>query len=233
MVHYHYQRLPLVTPQGISLLSHLWPASLDLGFQAGRGGQLPKAVVNAAKPKAVVNAARPKAVVNVVKGNNVNAVKASACWVWKPKTKVLYHVSKHNSASITYKKFDYVDAQGRSKHMTGNMSYLTDFEEIDRGYVAFGGNPKGGKIIGRGFEQIVNFLNARIIKYALTVNPTIYILCIEQFWATVKAKTINGEVQLQALVDGKKIIITELIVRKDLQLKIAKVVDCATNANYF
>ncbi|GJS00834.1 hypothetical protein Tco_0317342 [Tanacetum coccineum] len=37
--------------------------------------------VNAARPKAVVNAARPKAVVNVVKRNNVNAVKASTCWV--------------------------------------------------------------------------------------------------------------------------------------------------------
>ncbi|GJR09602.1 putative ribonuclease H-like domain-containing protein [Tanacetum coccineum] len=35
---------------------------------------------------------------------------------------------------------------GCSRHMTGNMSYLTDYEEIDRGYVAFGGNPKGGKI---------------------------------------------------------------------------------------
>ncbi|GKA17999.1 putative ribonuclease H-like domain-containing protein [Tanacetum coccineum] len=39
---------------------------------------------------------------------------------------------------------------GCSRHMTGNMSYLTDFEEIDGGYVAFGGNPKGGKITGRG-----------------------------------------------------------------------------------
>ncbi|GJV21360.1 putative ribonuclease H-like domain-containing protein [Tanacetum coccineum] len=39
---------------------------------------------------------------------------------------------------------------GFSRHMTGNMSYLTDFEEIDGGYVAFGGNPKGGKITGRG-----------------------------------------------------------------------------------
>ncbi|GKG13609.1 ribonuclease H-like domain-containing protein [Tanacetum coccineum] len=36
-----------------------------------------------------------------------------------------------------------------SRHMTGHMSYLTDFEEINRGYVAFGGNPKGGKIKGR------------------------------------------------------------------------------------
>ncbi|GJS37231.1 hypothetical protein Tco_0535613 [Tanacetum coccineum] len=35
--------------------------------------------VNTARPKAVVNAARPKAVLNAVKGNQVNAVKASAC----------------------------------------------------------------------------------------------------------------------------------------------------------
>ncbi|GJW48403.1 retrovirus-related pol polyprotein from transposon TNT 1-94 [Tanacetum coccineum] len=34
---------------------------------------------------------------------------------------------------------------GCSRHMTGNMSYLTDYEEIDRGYVAFGRNLKGGK----------------------------------------------------------------------------------------
>ncbi|GKA87076.1 hypothetical protein Tco_0808787 [Tanacetum coccineum] len=62
--------------------------------------------VNTVKDKNV-NIVRPKAVVNVVKENNVNAVKASDCWVWKPKTKVLDHVSKHNSASITLKKFDY------------------------------------------------------------------------------------------------------------------------------
>ncbi|GJX56806.1 hypothetical protein Tco_0286703 [Tanacetum coccineum] len=60
-----------------------------------------------------------------------------------------------------------------------------------------------------GFAQIVDFLNAHPINYALTVNPTIYTSCIEQFWATAKAKTVNGEVQLQALVDGKKVIITE------------------------
>ncbi|GKB95163.1 hypothetical protein Tco_0981300 [Tanacetum coccineum] len=73
-----------------------------------------------------------------------------------------------------------------------------------------------------GFEQIVDFLNANPIKYALTINPTIYISCIEQFWSTVKAKTINGEVQLHALVDGKKIIITESSVRRDLQLEDAE-----------
>nr|GFB17904.1 hypothetical protein [Tanacetum cinerariifolium] len=38
---------------------------------------------------------------------------------------------------------------GCSRHMTGNMSYLSDFEELNGGYVAFGGNPKGGKITGK------------------------------------------------------------------------------------
>nr|GEV71685.1 putative ribonuclease H-like domain-containing protein [Tanacetum cinerariifolium] len=39
---------------------------------------------------------------------------------------------------------------GCSRNMTGNMSYLSDFEEINSRYVAFGGNPKGGKISGKG-----------------------------------------------------------------------------------
>ncbi|GJX74538.1 putative ribonuclease H-like domain-containing protein [Tanacetum coccineum] len=93
-----------------------------------------------------VNAARPKAVLSVVKGNKRNAVKALACWVWRLKHKVLDHVSRNNGASMSFKRFDYVDAQGKSKHMTGNRSYLIDYEEIDRGFVAFRGNSKGGKI---------------------------------------------------------------------------------------
>ncbi|GKB69780.1 putative ribonuclease H-like domain-containing protein, partial [Tanacetum coccineum] len=85
--------------------------------------------VNAGRLKAVVNAARPKAVVNVVQGNNVNDVKASACW-----------------------DKGVIDS-GCSRHMTGNMSYLTDYKEIDGGYVAFRGNPKGGKITGKGKQH--------------------------------------------------------------------------------
>ncbi|GKC23319.1 putative ribonuclease H-like domain-containing protein [Tanacetum coccineum] len=44
-----------------------------------------------------------------------------------------------------------------------------------------------------GFEQIVDFLNAHTIKYALTFNPTIYTSCIEQFWAIAKVKNANEE----------------------------------------
>nr|GEY05705.1 hypothetical protein [Tanacetum cinerariifolium]GEY06793.1 hypothetical protein [Tanacetum cinerariifolium] len=69
--------------------------------------------------------------------------------------------------------------------------------------------------------------------YALTVNPTIYTSCIEQLWASVKAKTINGEVQLQVLVDGKKMIIIESTVKRDLQLEDVEGVDCLPNAVIF
>ncbi|GJY68645.1 hypothetical protein Tco_0471627 [Tanacetum coccineum] len=54
-----------------------------------------------------VNTARLKAVVNAVRMNRVNAIKASTCWVWRP--------VKPNSASITLKRYDYVDARGRSR----------------------------------------------------------------------------------------------------------------------
>ncbi|GKD07917.1 ribonuclease H-like domain-containing protein [Tanacetum coccineum] len=60
----------------------------------------------------VVNTARPNlAVVNAMRVNQVNAVKASACWVWRP--------TKLNSASITLKKHNYVDIQGKSKSVMG------------------------------------------------------------------------------------------------------------------
>nr|GEX02240.1 putative ribonuclease H-like domain-containing protein [Tanacetum cinerariifolium] len=39
---------------------------------------------------------------------------------------------------------------GCSGHMTGNMSYLSDFKELNSRYVAFRGNPNGGKIFGKG-----------------------------------------------------------------------------------
>nr|GEX26015.1 putative ribonuclease H-like domain-containing protein [Tanacetum cinerariifolium] len=39
---------------------------------------------------------------------------------------------------------------GCSRYMTGNMSYLSDFEELNSRYVAFGSNPKGGKISSKG-----------------------------------------------------------------------------------
>ncbi|GJY14548.1 ribonuclease H-like domain-containing protein [Tanacetum coccineum] len=91
----------------------------------------PRPAVNAARPRTSVNTATPKAVLKVVKGNLVNTVKASACWVWRPKQKVLDHISKHNSASMPCKEFNYVDAQGRS-----NMQALLRAQLVVRSQMA-------------------------------------------------------------------------------------------------
>ncbi|GJR43198.1 putative ribonuclease H-like domain-containing protein [Tanacetum coccineum] len=88
------------------------------------------------RPKAV-NTTRPNsAVVNAVRTNQVNVVKASVCWVWRP-TKLNSHPQKEDQG--------YVD-NGCSRHMTGNMSYLSYIKEFDGGYVTFGGGAEGGKI---------------------------------------------------------------------------------------
>ncbi|GJS14367.1 hypothetical protein Tco_0408839 [Tanacetum coccineum] len=95
--------------------------------------------------KGNVTTAGPKAVVSDNKGNEANAVKASACWVWRPKQKVL----DHGNPQLELQENRVIDS-GCSSHMTGNKSYLSDYEEIDGGFVAFGGDPKGGKITGKG-----------------------------------------------------------------------------------
>ncbi|GJX13013.1 ribonuclease H-like domain-containing protein [Tanacetum coccineum] len=58
-----------------------------------------------------VNTAKGKRVTSDVGEQGINAVKSKACWVWRPKIKVLDHVSK-NSESYICKQFDYVDPIG-------------------------------------------------------------------------------------------------------------------------
>ncbi|GJT61204.1 ribonuclease H-like domain-containing protein [Tanacetum coccineum] len=84
-----------------------------------------KEKVNTVKPKAVNTARTTSAVVNAIRENQVNDVKASG------------HLQKEDQG--------YVDS-GFSRHMTRNMSYLSDFKEFDRGYVTFGGGARGGRI---------------------------------------------------------------------------------------
>ncbi|GJS72830.1 hypothetical protein Tco_0705671 [Tanacetum coccineum] len=70
-----------------------------------------------------------------------------------------------------------------------------------------------------GFHQIIAFLNASHIQYALTENPTIYVSFITQFWRTSTARTsANGKVELTATIDGQVKTITEASLRRHLKL---------------
>ncbi|GJX65372.1 putative ribonuclease H-like domain-containing protein, partial [Tanacetum coccineum] len=109
-----------------------------------------------------------KSTVAAVKGNQGKAVKASACWIWKPKQNQLDQGSNLNGVSVIFKKYKYIDTQGRlngcSRHMTGNISYLSEYEPYNGGYVSFGHG--GGKITGKGTikNDKLEFENVYFVK---------------------------------------------------------------------
>ncbi|GJU50407.1 ribonuclease H-like domain-containing protein [Tanacetum coccineum] len=127
-------------------------------------------LIATADPKRTMNAANQmvktiRRNVSAIEGNRENDVKSSACWIWRPTGNVINHISK-DSGSYTPKRFDYSNPEteleakgiidsGCSRHMTGNKSFLSDYVKIDGGFVAFGGDSKGGKITGKDTEYVV------------------------------------------------------------------------------
>nr|GFB05729.1 xylulose kinase-1 [Tanacetum cinerariifolium] len=83
------------------------------------------------------------------------------------------------------------------------------------------------------FEQIIDFLSGSYIHHALTVNPYVYISSIKQFWNTAVVKRSGDVTRLQALVDKKRIVITEEVVREILQLNDAEGVIYLPNDEIF
>ncbi|GJZ17240.1 putative ribonuclease H-like domain-containing protein, partial [Tanacetum coccineum] len=81
--------------------------------------------------------------VNTVKGNVTTT---------GPKAVVSDNKGNEGNPHLELQEKGVIDS-GCSRHMTGNKSYLSDYEEIDVGFVgfvAFGGNPKGGRITSKG-----------------------------------------------------------------------------------
>nr|GEY57389.1 putative ribonuclease H-like domain-containing protein [Tanacetum cinerariifolium] len=76
-------------------------------------------------------------------------------------------------------------------------------------------------------------LRACSIKYALTVNLNIYVSYIKQFWTTVVVKKVNDVIRLQALVDKKKVVVSEATIHEALCLDDAEGVECLPNKEIF
>nr|GEX45503.1 hypothetical protein [Tanacetum cinerariifolium] len=84
-----------------------------------------------------------------VRGNKGKAVKASACWLWKPRYNSFEKGPNSNNGNSQNNIDDkgYWDS-GCSRHMSGNISYLSDYKPYDGGYVSF--RQGGFKITGKG-----------------------------------------------------------------------------------
>nr|GFA96973.1 hypothetical protein [Tanacetum cinerariifolium] len=87
--------------------------------------------------------------------------------------------------------------------------------------------------VSEGFNQIIDLLNGSSIKYALTVNPNPYVSCIKQLWTTVAVKKVNDIIRLQALVDKKKVVVTEATIQKALRLDDVEGIECLPNEEIF
>ncbi|GKF00698.1 hypothetical protein Tco_0027621 [Tanacetum coccineum] len=114
----------------LSKLAHStvkWPIHKNTTFKNSNFNQRvntvkDKEVVNTARPKEVVNAARPKAVVNAVKGNNVNVVKASSCWIQVsdglgPQKKLIFLSNVQGNPQMDLQDQGVIDSRC-SRHMT-------------------------------------------------------------------------------------------------------------------
>ncbi|GJY66713.1 ribonuclease H-like domain-containing protein [Tanacetum coccineum] len=132
------------------------------------------------RPRAVNTARSCTTPVNAVREKRVNAVKTSACWVWRP--------TRPNGASLGKPQQDdtgFINS-GCSRHMTGNITYLLYFNEFDGCYVTFGGGAHGGRISGKGslktdsldFKDVyfVNELNFNTFSVSQMCDKKNYVL---------------------------------------------------------
>nr|GEV29276.1 putative ribonuclease H-like domain-containing protein [Tanacetum cinerariifolium] len=115
--------------------------------------------VNTAHPKTIVYSARPMPkAVNTARPKAVNTTRPSPAVV---------NVVMANQGHPQKVQEDqgYVDI-GCSRHKIGNISYLSDFKEFNRGYVTFGGGANGGRIISKGTIKTnnLNFEDVYFVK---------------------------------------------------------------------
>ncbi|GJT50128.1 hypothetical protein Tco_0976285 [Tanacetum coccineum] len=71
------------------------------------------------------------------------------------------------------------------------MSYLTDYEEIDGGYVAFGGNPKRGKITGRGSLMVKAVFDDGLLVWGTQSY------CIALEYSTCRTRIVEENLHVQ------------------------------------
>nr|GEY63188.1 ribonuclease H-like domain-containing protein [Tanacetum cinerariifolium] len=137
-------------------------------------------------------------------------------------------ISQDKYVAEILKKFGLTEGKSASTPIDTEKPLLkdTDGEDVDLHIYSKSDTSEG-------FNQIINFLNGSYIEYALTVNLTIYVSCIKQFWNAVAVKQSNNVTRLQALVDKKKVVVTEATIRDTLHLDDAEGVDCLPNEEIF
>ncbi|GKF53881.1 hypothetical protein Tco_0160791 [Tanacetum coccineum] len=124
-----------------------WPIHKNTSFKKSNFNQRVNTVkdktFNTGGPKEVVNTARPKAIVNAVKRIMLMMLRPQLIGQIQvsdglcPQKKLIFLSNMQGNPQMDLHDQGVIDS-GCSSHMTGNMSFLTDYEDINEGYVAFG-----------------------------------------------------------------------------------------------
>nr|GEV65410.1 uncharacterized mitochondrial protein AtMg00810-like [Tanacetum cinerariifolium] len=146
-----------------------------------------------------------------------------------------------------YSDSDYAGANLDRKSTTGGCQFLgrrlilwqckkqtiiaTSTTEVE--YIAAASYCGKFKVNAVRLKLTIDRVYAAEVKYAHTASPTIYTLCIKQFWTMATVKMVNDEVWIQALVDGKRVNIRESSIRRTPRLDDAEGTSCLTNTEIF
>ncbi|GJS13182.1 putative ribonuclease H-like domain-containing protein [Tanacetum coccineum] len=125
-----------------------------------------------------INAAKqssPRAAASISTGRPVN--------IAAPKPKVndalpitYYYFKAHSPGNPQYTLQDQgIFDSGCSRHMTRNKSFLADYQEIDGGFVAFEGSPKGGKNYWKRLDVLFYLLTLSYLMKAEAVSTACYV----------------------------------------------------------
>ncbi|GJR25562.1 putative ribonuclease H-like domain-containing protein [Tanacetum coccineum] len=146
--------------------------------------------VNTAHPKSIVFSAKPMLRFSKTAQSTaqaVNTTRPKAVKTARPNSAVVnvVRVNQENAGKPQQDDTGFVDS-GCSRHMTGNIAYLLDFKEFDRGYVTFGGGAHGGRISSKGtlktdsldFEDVyfVNELKFNLFSVSQMCDKKNYVL---------------------------------------------------------
>nr|GEU58744.1 hypothetical protein [Tanacetum cinerariifolium] len=88
---------------------------------------------------------------------------------FKQQDRTTRKIAKQGNRQIDLQDQGVIDS-GCSRYMTGKISYVTDYEEIDGGYVAFRGNPKGEKITGKDYLGKLNGKANEVLFVGYSLN---------------------------------------------------------------
>nr|GEY26994.1 hypothetical protein [Tanacetum cinerariifolium] len=206
--------------------------------------------INTAASKPIVNG---KSVTSVVGKQGTNAVKSSACWVWRPKIKAVLKEVKLcidlvMDTQVMKGTYDakFLTAVGLSFYCWIQLC-TTSIKLLLLGSVSaavYIGLELKGYLINDGYADLVQHADKKELAIPGQMatgkefsNPLMagsFSKTISaKFWNTASSKTINFVKQIHAIVDGKAVVILESSVRSDLLFEDEDYITCLTNDEIF